>query len=451
MLAICRYAVAVACLMWLAGPAAGESPNAYRAGAASADITPGELMWMAGYAARKKPADGYAQNLYAKALALESADGGRVVIVTMDLIGVLRSLRDAVEKQVGQRFGLPAEAVLLNASHTHCGPEYRQRAGREDEARRYHALLEEKVVALIGQALERLEPAELSYAEARAGFAANRRGEIGAGRGPTLAGPVDHAVPVLRVTTPDGKLKAVLFGYACHNTTLSSVATIDGQPRYEFNGDYAGYAQEYLEQAHPEAVALFINGCGADQNPHPRRDMVPGIAPLEMARHHGRTLSLAVEAALNAPLRPVRGPLASAFRDVEVIRTGSDGGPPYPYPVQVVRFGDDLTLAALASEVVVDYSLRLKRELVDAGEGPVGGSVGEGGGDSAAEGGRRPARPAIWIAGYSNGYFGYIPSVRILNEGGYEAGPWDASIEERIVTTVHVLNKELKRKQADTQ
>jgi hypothetical protein len=56
----------------------------------------------------------------------------------------------------------------------------------------------------------------------------------------------------------------------------------------EFTGDYAGYAQEYLEQAHPEAVALFMNGCGADQNPHPRRDMVPGIKPLEMAQHQHR-------------------------------------------------------------------------------------------------------------------------------------------------------------------
>ena len=329
----------------------------WKAGAAQVDITPGELMWMAGYAGRKKPADGYAQNLYAKALALEDENGNRVVMVTMDLIGVLRSLRDAVEKGVGEKFDLPPSALLLNASHTHCGPEYRERPGREEVARRYHALLEERVVEGIGQALERLEPAELSWGEARAGFAANRRGEIGGRRGLILTGPVDHAVPVLRVVSPEGQLRAILFGYACHNTTLSSVATIDGQPRYEFNGDYAGYAQEYLQRAHPEAVALFLAGCGADQNPHPRRDMVPGVTPLEMAQHHGRTLSLAVESVLTAPRRPVRGPLRCALHDVEVIRTGDQPGP-FTYPVQVVRFGDDLTLVALASEVVVDYRSR---------------------------------------------------------------------------------------------
>lgn len=378
---------------------------------------------MAGYAARKKPADGYAQNLYAKALAIESGDGSRAVIVTTDLIGILRSLRDAVEAEAAERFDLPRESLLLNASHTHCGPEYRERPGREDEARRYHKFLEEKLIEVIGEALEKLEPAELSWGEAIAAFAANRRGEPDGRRGSVLAGPVDHAVPVLRIGSPEGKLRAVLFGYACHNTTLSSVADVDGEPRYEFNGDYAGYAQEYLQESHPDAIALFLNGCGGDQNPHPRRDMVPGIKPLQMAQFHGRTLALAVERVLNSPRRPIRGPIRSGFRDIEVIRTADPIGP-FDYPVQVIKFGDELTLAALASEVVVDYSLRVKSELSatsdDAGNGP-----------------------AVWVAGYSNGYFGYIPSVRILDEGGYEAGPWDASIEERIVGAVHSLDRGL--------
>lgn len=408
---------------------AEPSAAGWKAGAASIDITPEELMWMAGYAGRKKPADGIAQRLYGKAVAVEDQQGKRLVMVTLDLIGVLRSLRDTVERQVEEKYGLPPESLLLNASHTHCGPEYRERSGREEEARRYHAFLERKLVEVIGQALERLEPARLSFGEARAGFAANRRGEIGVRRGPILGRAVDHAVPVLKVESAAGDLLAVVFGYACHNTTLSSVATIDGQPRYEFNGDYAGYAQEYLQQAHPEAVALFMNGCGADQNPHPRRDMVPGVAPLEMAQHHGRTLSLAVEAALTIPGRPVEGPLRAAFQDVEVIRTGASAGP-FTYPVQVVQFGSDLTLVALASEVVVDYSLRLKHELSEPAE--------EGAKASASA-----SQPAVWVAGYSNGYFGYIPSVRILEEGGYEAGPWDQSIEERIIGTVHDLNRKL--------
>ena len=87
---------------------------------------------------------------------------------------------------------------------------------------------------------------------------------------------MDHDVPVLRVDTPEGKLRAVLFGYACHNTTLSF---------YKFCGDYAGFAQHYLEAAHPDVTALFLLGCGGDQNPYPRRT-------LELAQQHGRSLAI---------------------------------------------------------------------------------------------------------------------------------------------------------------
>ncbi|MCP4816652.1 MAG: hypothetical protein GY888_29415, partial [Planctomycetaceae bacterium] len=92
------------------------------------------------------------------------------------------------------------------------------------------------------------------------------------------------------------------------------------------------------------------------------------------------------------------------------------------YPVQVVRLGKDLMLVALGTEVVVDYSLRIKREL--------GKSDG----------------PAIWVAGYSNVYAGYIPSRRVLLEGGYEARsrPWKPELEQRIIGKVHALVGQLK-------
>ena len=91
--------------------------------------------------------------------------------------------------------------------------------------------------------------------------------------------------------------------------------------------------------------------------------------------------------------------------------------PDFAYPVQVVKFGDDLLLVALGNEVVVDYALRLKREL----------AVSDG--------------PAIWVAGYSNVYAGYVPSRRVLLEGGYEARsrPWKPTLEQRIVGKVHEL------------
>jgi neutral ceramidase len=392
---------------------ADDAPTVWKAGAASVVITPERNMWMAGYAARNRPSEGKVQELFAKALALEDETGNRMVIVTTDLIGILASLRRTMEVQARERYGLPPEALLLNASHTHSGPEYRLRPGREEEARAYTTFLEAKLLDVIGAALAAMEPARLSWAQARCAFAMNRRRDYrlppehpNAQRVPNPNGPVDHDVPALRVAAADGQLRAVLFGYACHNTCLSF---------YNFCGDYAGYAQEYLEAHRPGFTALFLMGCGGDQNPYPRRSgVVPGISDLELTQFHGRTLANAVEMALVVQPRPVRGPLRMAIERVELEYATPRA--PHAYPVQVVQLGRDLTLVALGSEVVVDYSLRIKAEL----------------------GGAAP----VWVAGYSNDYNGYIPSLRVLREGGYEAqAGWAESVEERILQAVHRLHQ----------
>jgi neutral ceramidase len=426
---------------------AGEPQTPWKAGTASVVITPEGPMWMAGYAARDKPSEGKVHDLNAKALALEDAQGTRLVIVTLDLIGVTREMRDRLEEAVGREYQLPPEALLVNASHTHCGPEIRPNKvylpkDRAEQCRQYVQRLQEKLVELVGRALDNLAPASLSYTHARAGFAMNRRTptEGGFQNHPYPDGPVDHDVPVLQVKSVDDELKAVLFGYACHSTTLSF---------YQFCGDYSGFAKRYLEEAHPGLTALFMAGCGGDQNPYPRGE-------LELCRQHGRALANGVEAALQTYSRPVRGPLRMALGEVvlefaqppgreqlekeaqsknkwerehakillqELERAGRIRTT-YATLVQVVRFGDGLILVALPGEAVVDYSLRLKSEL---------------------------AGPAVWVAGYSNDVFGYLPSLRVLEEGGYEGGgamrytalpgPFAPSVERLVVDKVHELAK----------
>jgi neutral ceramidase len=432
---------------------AADELTEWKAGVASVVITPEQSTWMAGYAARTKPSEGKAQDLFAKALALQDSAGTRLVIVTTDLIGITRPMRDYVVEQARQKYQLPPEALLMNSSHTHCGPVVRVTKSAlyalDDEQKQrvetYVAGLHDKLVQVVGQALGNLAPAKLGYSHARAGFAMNRRlpTDKGPQNSPYPDGPVDHDVPVLRIEGADGKLRGILFGYACHNTTLGF---------FQFCGDYAGYAQEYLEEAHPGTTALFFMGCGGDQNPYPR-------GSLELARQHGRTLATAVEAALLPQARPIHGPLRSAMKEVSL-----EFAPPpsreeleratkspnkyeqkhaqllldelnehgkirsnYPYPVQVAQLGNDLTIIALAGEVVIDYSLRLKRE--------VSGTT-------------------VWMAGYSNDVFAYIPSLRVLKEGGYEGGgavrhttlpgAWDPNVEEQIVGTVHELVRGLK-------
>lgn len=432
--------------------AAAEKQEAllWKAGAAAVDITPEGSVWMAGYGSRNKPSEGVAQHLYAKALAVQDTAGARMVFVTLDLISVPRAVRETVEREVGERHRLPPESILLNASHTHSGPApYSRGVGNPAfvaKAEAYGKTLGEKIVQVIGESLSRLEPAGLYYTHARAGFAMNRRLPVGSEihNSPNPDGPVDHDVPVLRVTGSDGKLRAILFGYACHNTTTGF---------YTINADYAGYAQAYLQEGRPGVVALFMLGAGGDQNPYPRH------VSLEQAAQHGRTLANAVETALSVVTqRALHGPLRSAygyadldFADIsrpdlerrarsrnaaertraeellKKLNAGEQLPKSYPCPVQVVQFGPDLTLAAIGGETTVDYSLRLKREL---GSGPA----------------------AVWVAGYSNDVFGYLGSKRVIIEGGYEGysanlarhpGPWATSTEDRVIEKFYELRRSI--------
>ncbi|MCA9121397.1 MAG: neutral/alkaline non-lysosomal ceramidase N-terminal domain-containing protein [Planctomycetaceae bacterium] len=427
--------------------------SVWKAGVASVAITPDESMWMAGYASRDKPSEGKIHDLYAKALAIEDRAGTRLVVVTTDLIGIPRELRDWLEKEVQRSFKLSPASLMLNASHTHCGPELRVSKasvyGLEPErVRQSQAYVEElkrKLAGVIGQAIESMSPARLGYTHGRAGFAMNRRlpTDTEPRNAPYPDGPVDHDVPVLRVESPEGILRAVVFGYACHNTTLGF---------QQFCGDYAGFAQHYLEEAHPNVKAMFVTGCGADQNPQPRRT-------LELAEQHGRALANGVEAALIGPTKPIDGQLRVTIDEVTLefaeppgraalelqaqssnkyeqrhaealLRQLEETGEirqTYPYLVQVINFGDDLLMIALAGEVVVDYSHRFKLELRGA---------------------------PVWVAGYSNDVFGYVPSLRVLQEGGYEGGgamryttlpgPFAPTVERLIVDKVHQLVSEVR-------
>ncbi len=434
----------------IAAAPVAEKP-AWKAGAASAKITPEKSMWMAGYAGRTKPSEGVELDLFAKAFVLTDEAGTKFALVTMDLIGVPRNLRLAVAERVKKEHGIEPANLAINASHTHSGPELRTSkifgaddvALREKEAAEYTAKLEDTMVRLIGDAIQKSVPAHLDYSTARCGVSMNRRtpdGKGGWNNFPNPNGPVDQTVPVLKASSVEGKEIAIVFGYACHCTTLG---------HQKFSGDYAGYAQQALEQAHPDAVAMFANGCSGDQNPYPRRTM-------ELAQIHGKSLATSVEAALTTNMKRLTGPIRAAYREIplaydklptqeqlleeqksadkwksthatRVLQRIADEGPlpaTYPYPVQVVRLGNDLTWVTLGGEVVVDYSLRLKQDIKD---------------------------PIVWVSGYTNDVMAYIPSLRIWQEGGYEGGGamiygthptrWSDKTEEHIVGTVMELRK----------
>jgi hypothetical protein len=419
--------------------AAATAAVPWRVGLSSVDITPPLGLWMAGYAARKEAARGILLPLHAKAMAVEDAAGRRAVIVTLDVLGLTAPVVDRIAAAVRRRYGLPRARLLLCSSHTHCGPiindqlavAYDLSTAQWDDIRASTERIAERAVEVAGMALDAMRPARLRHAQGRAPFAANRRTAI------NPDGPVDHDVPVLAVERRDGTLAGIVFGYACHNTTLPATFVC-------YHGDYAGVAQVELERRHPGATALFIQGCGADANPSPR-------GTIELAEQHGRSLADAVDAALGAATE-IRGPLCTAFGTVSLAYAASpdaetwrrklaDANPHVqrhakmmldviardgrtlaaePAPQHVLRLGD-LSLVALSGEVVVDYALAIKRKY--------------GGG--------------TWVAGYTDTVFGYVPSGRVLREGGYEGGdamlyfgrpgPFVDTVEDTVMKGVDAL------------
>ena len=357
------------------------------------------------------------QPIHCKALALKDDTGAVSVVVTLDLVGFKREMIEPIAQRAATSLHIPRERILFNASHTHSAPltgdssVYAVIMGPYREAQkqviaRYTEKLSGMIYDSIAQAVGHLQPATAAFEQGYAGFAVNRR-RVGHREYP---GPVDQDVPVLAVKGSDGRMIAILFGYACHNTIMDD---------YTIHGDYAGYAQRDLEQRFPGAVALFVQGGGADSNPLPRHKP-------EQLERYGATLADAVELVIQGKMKPVSGSIAAAIefppvafegpfdrdrwetekasKDARLAEHGrrmlallEAGKLPAtrPYAVEAWRFGNNLTLIALAGELTVDYALKFKKRY-----GP----------------------DTTWIAGYSNDVFGYIPSLRIWKEGGYEGG-----------------------------
>jgi len=452
-------ALAAASALLLAGQAkllaVEVSPPAWKIGIARAKITPEKPLWMAGYAARKAPADGTLHDLWVKVVALEPAQGGLAILVTSDLLEFPKGLGDEIAAGIVARCQVPRERVMLTASHTHCGPVidnslpliYPLSDQQWADVGEYSRRLVTIIVDAAAAAQRNLAPATLWAGEGTAGFAVNRRNnrepEVIKARaeGQPLKGPSDHTVPVLAIRDAQGKLIGVVASYACHNTTLSI---------QQWCGDYAGFMQLALEERHPGLTAMFYVGCAGDQNPLPRREV-------ELCQKYGGELAAAVDKVLAGPMRPLGSQLAAAFTTTPLAfaaepniaelekqaqskdyrgpwaagvlqRYKTRGVPaPYPYPVQVWRLGPNQLWISLGGEVVVDYALRFK------------GQFG----------------PTTWVNGYANDVMSYIPSHRVWEEGGYEAGAfavynlpgdrWREDIEDQIAATVARLVEQVRK------
>ena len=413
----------------------------YAVGAARVDITPDYPIWLNGYAARQNESEGVDQHIFAQALVIGSSKKSLALLLTVDSVGVPGAVRDEVAARLARKAGLRPERFALCSTHTHTAPMLSNSipnifgaalpADQQGRVDRYTRELTDKLEQAALAAIEARQPATLAWGQTRAGFAANRR---------TQGGPVDHDLPILVARDKAGHIRALFTSYACHCTTMGATPN-------RICGDWAGYAREYLERDHPGAVALVAVGCGGDANPHPR-------VGLELAQQHGRTLTTAIHELLQQPLKPLSRKLACQAKAIalpfdtlpsrEEWMTRAQSNNQYiayhakknlarldrgeklptelPYLVQTWNFGPELGIVFLPGEVVVDYSLRLKKEY-DASR--------------------------LWVNAYANDVPCYIPSKRIWREGGYEGGyamiyfdrptRLAEGTEELIVSTVDAL------------
>jgi hypothetical protein len=394
--------------------ALAEDPRPILVGVAKVDITPDGPILMSGYQMRgTTPSKGTQQALNAVALALGTDEQGPSIFLTVDNLGIPDAISEELAARLKRRAGIARERLAVGASHTHSAPclpgvapnIFAKAIPAEDQATidRYASTLLDKLEQVCLEALKVRAPALLAWGQGSVDFANNRR---------TKGGPVDHALPMLRAIGLDGKLRAVLVNYACHCTTLP--------PRdYLISGDWAADAREAIEADHPGTTALVLIGCGGDADPKDRTSR-------EVARRHGRAIADEVSRLLKGPLTPLNTPPLGRITRIKVpfdtlptvdelkALVAKGGAPGYnaatqlarldrgeplqtdlDYIIQVWTFAEDLTIVFLAGEVVVDYVLRLKTEL-------------------------DPTR--LWVVAYANDNPCYIPSERILREGGYEGG-----------------------------
>ena len=427
--------------------------NLIQVGVAEVDITPAYPIRLSGYGSRRTESDGIIQQIWAKALAIGSDSDGPVVLVTVENCGLPDELTEEVSHRLKEVADVSRAHFAACFTHTHSAPCLTNAApflfssdippDQQETIDRYTRQFTDWMEAVALEALANREPATLTWSIGELGFAKNRR---------TESGPVDHALPCLQVRNLDGTLRAVWASYACHCTTLAGTDN-------HICGDWAGFAQEEIQNALPGVTALISIGCGADANPESRMMPMPeGKAEvfstrLAYAKAHGEALSEEVQRLIKADAKPLSSVPTGAFERVNLpfdtlptrqeweARVAGGGADAYhaqkhlerlqkglpiqtelSYPVQAWRFGDELAIVFLASEVVVDYSLRLKREL-DV--------------------------ERLWVGAYANAFPCYIPSERVLAEGGYEGGGamlyfgpptrFAPGVEQLVIDTVHRL------------
>ncbi len=450
--------------------------NRFRVGFGKKDITPCGPIWLSGYGTRSRESEGVLHPIFARAMAVEDPESGLAILLGADILGFSNELSKEIQDLASERFGIEGSRIILSASHNHSAPVnsgvaplvYNLDAEQLKKVEAWTRTMVREILDAIGDALADLSEARLEFGQGLAGFGVNRRRARPGCR--HLPAPVDHDVPVLKVLEPDGGLRGLVFGYACHTTTLAG---------YQINGDYAGFAQIEIEKALPGCHTIFVPGCAGDINPLPRgsveRTVLHGSllaqAVLDVAAEEGLPISEPMRLLVSTIcLRYSRIPSLEELEDMLAKTVDTDkwmlhfttivppaqrlphdialkiaetltrneqksirylidkakegnGLPSHAFlPVCIWEFGSQLKWIHLGGEPVVDYGLSLKEKY---------------------------GWNNTWVSGYYSDLTCYIPSLRVLLEGDYEGtdgmreyghpSPFDETVEQRILSKIEDL------------
>ncbi len=417
-----------------------------RVGVAKLDITPTHPTLLAGYGGRVGEHVAVDMKLWARAIVLGQENP--VLLVAVDNCGVPAKLTKGIQRALKSSLGLAPEQIVICSTHTHNAPSltgyapvvWGSRVTEQQQLRsdRYTQWFVEKVLEVSHQAFHARQPATLHWGQGQVNFGGNRR-VLSEGRwtgfGFQTNGPVDHSVPVMVARSAEGKPIAIWTNYACHCTAEGS--------RNHISGDWAGNANLQIEKQHPSAIALTTIGCGADIGPQPSGSQ-------DIAKQHGQTLADEVSRLVALPLKKISCEVKASDRQFDIPLSTPAPKEHYeehaqgegfeaersrlvlayekehgkiqthvPYTITCWKFDQDLAIVFMAGEVVVDYAVRLKTQL---------------------------DWKRLWLNAWSNDVPSYIPSRRVLQEGGYEPGfsqtyyglpsPYSPAIEDLILKEV---------------
>ena len=410
--------------------AASPSGRQLRAAAVKVDITPESPQWLMGYQARQST--GVLDHIYHRVVALE-AEGTQVYLISSDLCLFSPTLYDSVTRDLQAATGITPVQVLWSVTHTHAAPEvgppdmYKALLGRSDHEwdREYSALVTSALIGAVRLARDRLEPALIAFGTGTSAANINRRardvdGSVSLGLNPD--GPVDRQINLIRLTRSDGSLLALVANYAMHGTVLSG-------DNLSISGDGPGVVASYVEER-LGAPLLYVNGAAGDIAP------IYSVYPTAKAGHLSQFRVLLGDRILAAVATMKAGTgdviLRHAERVIETARragldwppelapyAAADGRPLLRLPIRFVRINDTVIWSAPV-EMFCEIAMEVRA--------------------------RSPFSHTMYF-GYTNGWFGYLPTARAFAEGGYETrtSPFTPQVESDLMEAVTTFIQSFRR------